>query len=428
MNAITDNSAHYSAIVIGGGQAGLSMSWHLKQRGVDHVVFERHRVGHAWRSQRWDTFCLVTPNWQCKLPGFPYAGNDPDGFMKKDEIVGYIESFVASFDPPVREGVTVTRLGRRVGGGFEVETTIGAFTADQVVVAVGGYHTPKVPRSAERLPSDLMQIHSIDYRNPEQLPDGDVLIVGSGQSGCQIAEDLHLAGRRVHLCVGSAPRVARRYRGRDVVDWLDDMGHYRMPVHEHPMKEKVRGKANHYVTGRDGGRDIDLRKFAAEGMELYGRLADVLGERIALEPNLARNLDNADKSSENIKDMIDRFIAANGLFAPEEARTPPVWAPPGEREMLDLRAAGIRSIIWSIGFASDYRWIECPVFDGKGYPGHVRGVTEQPGLYFLGLPWLYTWGSGRFVGVADDAAHLADRIEALRRAAPAARMELALAG
>jgi putative flavoprotein involved in K+ transport len=427
MNAMSGLAAHYSAIVIGGGQAGLSMSWHLKQRGVDHVVFERHRVGHAWRSQRWDTFCLVTPNWQCKLPGFPYAGNDPDGFMKKDDIVGYIESYVASFEPPVREGVTVTRLGRRVGGGFEVETTIGAFTADQVVVAVGGYHTPKVPRSAERLPSDLMQIHSIDYRNPEQMPEGDVLVVGSGQSGCQIAEDLHLAGRRVHLCVGSAPRVARRYRGRDVVDWLDDMGHYRMPVHEHPMKEKVRGKANHYVTGRDGGRDIDLRKFATEGMELYGRLADVLGERIALEPNLARNLDNADKSSDNIKDMIDRFITANGLAAPEEARTSPVWAPPGEREMLDLRTAGIRSIVWSIGFASDYRWIECPVFDGKGYPGHVRGVTEQPGLYFLGLPWLYTWGSGRFVGVADDAAHLGDRIEALRRAAPAARMELALA-
>jgi len=428
MNAITAQPTHRSVIIIGGGQAGLSISWHLTQRGIDHLVFEKQRVGHAWRAQRWDTFCLVTPNWQCKLPGFPYAGNDPDGFMKKDDIVGYIEEYVASFGPPVREGVAVTRLGRRAGGGFEVDTSAGSFTADQVVVAVGGYHTPKMPRSAERLPRDLTQIHSIDYRNPEQLPPGDVLVVGTGQSGCQIAEDLHLAGRRVHVCVGSAPRVARRYRGRDVVDWLDALGHYTLPVHEHPMKEKVRGKANHYVTGRDGGRDIDLRKFALEGMQLYGRLSDVLGETITLEPNLKRNLDNADNSSNNIKDMIDRYIASAGIDAPEEGRAPPVWEPDGERETLDLRAAGITSIVWSIGFASDYRWIECPIFDGKGYPGHTRGVTEEAGLYFLGLPWLYTWGSGRFVGVGDDAAFLAERIDTLRGGATGIRVvEMALA-
>jgi putative flavoprotein involved in K+ transport len=414
MNAISGSSEHRSVVVIGGGQAGLSMSWHLKQAGIDHVVLERNRIGHAWRSQRWDSFCLVTPNWQCKLPGFAYDGSEPDGFMVKDDIVRYIESYVASFQPPVREGVSVTRLARRAGGGFEIDTNAGSFTADQVVVAVGGYHTPKVPRSAERLPADIVQIHSVDYRNPDQMPPGDVLIVGSGQSGCQIAEDLHLAGRRVHLCVGSAPRTARRYRGRDVVDWLDDMGHYAMPVHAHPMKEKVRGKANHYVTGRDGGRDIDLRKFAAEGMQLYGRLADVHGETIALEPNLARHLDGADASSDNIKTTIDKYIAQNGISAPEEGRAPPVWQPQKERESLDLRAAGITSIIWSIGYASDYRWIECPIFDGKGYPGHVRGVTELPGLYFLGLPWQYTWGSGRFSGVADDAAFLAECISRLR--------------
>jgi putative flavoprotein involved in K+ transport len=414
MNVVTQTPIHHSVVIVGGGQAGLSMSWHLVQRGIDHVVLERHRIGHAWRSQRWDSFCLVTPNWQCRLPGFPYQGGDPHGFMVKDDIVRYIESYADSFHPPVREGVSVTRLARRAGraSGFMVETTDGAFTADQVVIAVGGYHTPKVPRSAERLPADIVQIHSVDYRRPGQMPPGAVLVVGSGQSGCQIAEDLHLAGRKVHLCVGSAPRVARFYRGRDVVDWLDDMGHYAMPVHEHPMKERVRGKANHYVTGRDGGREIDLRKFANEGMELYGRLADVAGETIALEPNLKRNLDNADASSDNIKTGIDKFIAANGIDAPAEGRAPPVWEPADERTALDLRAAGITSIIWSIGYASDYRWIECPVFDGKGYPGHVRGVTEEPGMYFLGLPWLYTWGSGRFSGVADDAAHLAERIAA----------------
>jgi putative flavoprotein involved in K+ transport len=412
MDIVSDTAGHHSVIVIGGGQAGLSMSWHLTQAGIDHLVLERERVGFAWRSQRWDSFCLVTPNWQCKLPGFAYAGPEPDGFMVKDDIVRYIEDYVASFQPPVREGVAVTRLSRRGGGGFALETTAGGFTADQVVVAVGGYHTPKVPRAAERVPEDIHQIHSVEYRRPEQMPPGDVLIVGSGQSGCQIAEDLHLAGRRVHLCVGSAPRTARRYRGRDVVDWLDDMGHYTMPVHDHPLKERVRGKANHYVTGRDGGRDIDLRRFAVEGMELYGRFAGLRGEVMELEPNLARHLDGADASSENIKNVIDAFIAQRGIAAPEEARVPPVWQPPGERETLDLRAAGIGSIIWSIGYASDYRWIECPIFDGRGYPGHVRGVTEQAGLYFLGLPWQYTWGSGRFSGVAADAAHLAEHVTA----------------
>jgi len=401
---------HHSVIVIGGGQAGLSMSWHLKQRGIDHLVLEREKVGFAWRSQRWDSFCLVTPNWQCQLPGFDYPGSDPHGFMPKDAIVGYMEDYVARFSPPLREGVAVTRLERRAGGGFALETTIGGLTADQVVVAVGGYHTPKVPRAAERLPADILQMHSVEYRNPAQLPEGGVLVVGSGQSGCQIAEDLHLAGRRVHLCVGSAPRVARRYRGRDVVDWLDDMGHYAMPVHEHPLREKVRAKANHYVTGRDGGRDIDLRKFAVEGMQLYGRFAGIDADVVALEANLARNLDNADASSERIKDSIDAWIAARGLDVPTEARLPPVWSPDGERTSLDLRAAGITSVIWSIGYASDYRWIACPVFDGTGYPGHVRGVTPLAGLYFLGLPWQYTWGSGRFSGVAADAAFLAERI------------------
>jgi putative flavoprotein involved in K+ transport len=426
MNSVTETSIHHGVVIVGGGQAGLSMSWYLKQRGIDHVVLERNRIGYAWRSQRWDSFCLVTPNWQCKLPGFPYPGDDPHGFMVKDDIVRYIESYVDSFHPPVREGVSVTRLGRGAGGGFEIETTAGKLTADQVVVAVGGYHTPKVPRSAERLPADIVQIHSVDYRHPRQMPEGAILVVGSGQSGCQIAEDLHLAGRQVHLCVGSAPRTARFYRGRDVVDWLDDMGHYAMPVHEHPMKERVRLKANHYVTGRDGGRDIDLRKFASQGMQLYGRLADVMGTTIALEPNLKRNLDGADASSDNIKTGIDKYIAANGIEAPEEGRSPPLWEPAAERESLDLREAGITSIIWSIGYASDYRWIEIPAFDGRGYPGHVRGVTGQAGLYFLGLPWLYTWGSGRFSGVADDAAYLADRIT--QRMAAASAGEMALAG
>jgi putative flavoprotein involved in K+ transport len=259
-------------VIVGGGQAGLALSFCLTQRGIEHVVFEKDRAGSAWRSSRWDSFCLVTPNWQCALPGFPYRGDDPDGFMRKDEIVRYIEDYVAFFKPPLHEGVAVERLGRADGAGaFSVITTRGDYRAGNVVVAIGGYHTVALPRIAERFPRDVVQLHSSAYKNPLALPPGDVLVVGTGQSGCQIAEDLHLAGRRVHLCVGSAPRVARRYRGRDVVAWLHDLGYYDLPVHDHPLKEAIRGRPNHYVTGRDGGRDIDLRQFAREGMQLYGR-------------------------------------------------------------------------------------------------------------------------------------------------------------
>src|SRR5689334_18697984 len=247
------------------------MSWHLRQRGVDHVVFERDRVGHEWRERRWDSFCLVTPNWQCDLPGFKYDGDDPDGFMPGSEVVAYLEKYAASFAPPLREGVAVTRLRRSAAGHFELETSEGPYTADQVVVATGPYHEPAVPRIAERLPAGIIQLHSSQYRNPDQVPDGEVLVVGTGQSGCQIAEDLHLAGRRVHLAVGRAPRAARRYRGRDTLAWLDDMGHYTKGVDEFGDADEVRLRANHYMTGRDGGRDIDLRLFATQGMELYGR-------------------------------------------------------------------------------------------------------------------------------------------------------------
>jgi putative flavoprotein involved in K+ transport len=411
---------HHTVLIVGGGQAGLSMSYCLKRLGIDHVVLEKHRIGYEWRARRWDSFCLVTPNWQCRLPGFPYAGPDPTGFMLKDDIVKYLEDYARSFHPPVVEGVSATALRAAPAGGFELETSAGACHADRVVVATGGYHVPSIPRLAERLPDEITQLHASAYRNPSALPPGGVLVVGSGQSGCQIAEDLHLAGRRVHLCLGGAPRTARRYRGRDVVEWLEDMGYYNMPVHEHPLKERVRAKANHYVTGRDGGRDIDLRQRAKEGMRLYGRLIDVRGGRLVLAADLRQNLDQADAVAESIKTTIDKFISARGIEAPTEGRYVPVWEPTEEARALDLASAGITSVIWSTGFRTDYGWIEVPIFDGRGYPVHKRGVTAAEGLYFLGLPWLHTWGSGRFSGVAADASFLAERIaERLRLALPA---------
>jgi putative flavoprotein involved in K+ transport len=212
---------HYPVIIIGGGQAGLSMSYCLKQKNIDHLVLEKNRIGESWRTQRWDTFCLVTPNWQCKLPGFPYQGKDPFGFMVKDEIVNYIEEYAASFQPPVREGIRVDKVTKNsLTDLYEIETSEGTFTADQVVIAVGNYHVANLPKIASSFPEEVYQVHSSNYKNPEMLPDGEVLVVGTGQSGAQIAEDLHLAGKKVHLCVGNAPRTARRFRGKDVVEWL----------------------------------------------------------------------------------------------------------------------------------------------------------------------------------------------------------------
>lgn len=410
-------SGHYPVIIIGGGHAGLSMSFCLKQRGIDHLIFEKDRMAQSWRSRRWDSFCLVTPNWQCQLPGFPYPGNDPDGFMKKDEIVAYIEAYAKSFQPPLLEGVRVGHLSRDEAGRFLLATSMGDYSADQVVIATGGYQVPSIPRIAERFSNCVTQTLSSNYKNPESIGSGDVLVVGSGQSGCQIAEDLHIAGRRVHLCVGGAPRTARRYRGKDVVAWLHEMGYYDKPIHEHPLKERVRAKANHYVTGRDGGRDIDLRKLATEGMQLYGRLKDVTGTRLEFADDLKVNLDQADAVAESIKNTIDKFIESAGINAPVEERYRPIWEPINQALELDYIAANITNVIWSIGYRTDYSWIEVPVFDGKGYPAHQRGVTTVPGLYFLGLPWQYTWGSGRFSGVARDATFLADYLEA-RRGAP----------
>jgi len=404
------DGAQHNVVVIGGGQAGLSMSYCLGVRGIDHLVLDKATVGNEWRDRRWDSFCLVTPNWQCALPGFPYQGPEPHGFMLRDEIVSYLESYARSFGPPLAEHTTATRLTQRPRGGFEIRTSRGMITADQVVVATGPYQVPLTPRLGHRLPDDVRQIHSSQYRNPAELPPGAVLVVGTGQSGGQIAEDLHLAGRAVHLATGSAPRVTRFYRGRDVVDWLADMGYYARGIEEFSDADAVRFRANHYVTGRDGGRDIDLRAFARDGMRLYGRLAAVSGGIVHFAEDLRENLDRADAVAESIKDSIDAHIDARRIVAPREARYAPVWEPAGLTSALDLEAAGIATVIWATGFGRDCRWIEVPVFDGRGYPTHRRGVTSCEGLYFLGLPWQHTWGSGRFCGVGTDAAYLADRI------------------
>ena len=397
-------------VVIGAGQAGLSVAQALHRRGIRPLLLEKHRIGHAWDQQRWDSFCLVTPNWQCLLPDFPYRGPDPEGFMAKAEIVEYLQRFAAHVGADVREGVAVQRL-RQNGPHYRLLTTEGEIEAEQVVVATGGYHRPRRPSDAARLPQGILQLDARDYRNPHSLPPGSVLVVGSGQSGAQIAEDLFLAGRRVHLSVGSAPRSPRRYRGRDVVDWLERMGYYAMPIHEHADPQAVRAKTNHTLTGRDGGREIDLRRRALEGMHLHGRLLTIQPERIHFADDLATNLDQADAVYCRIRSSIDAWIREQGLDAALEEPYTPCWQPaPAADPGLDLRHEPLAAVIWCTGYRSDFRWIDVPVFDGGGQPAHERGVTQSPGLYFLGLPWLHTWGSGRFCGVADDAEYLASLI------------------
>lgn len=407
-------TSHVPVAIIGGGQAGLSVSWYLRRAGIDHEVLEAQTPVHAWADSRWDNFTLVTPNWHCKLPGYTYDGPDPDGFMTRDEVVDWLQGWLQTFHAPLRTHTRVTKLAQRVEGGFTLtlESPSGTefLTCENAVIATGGYPLPVMPAYSPSLDPGITQIHSEQYRNAGQLPHGAVLVVGTGQSGAQIAEDLHLAGRQVHLAVGNAPRVARFYRGRDCMTWLSDMGLYDRAAQQYPGGKAAIEKTNHYVTGRDGGRDVDLRQFAVEGMKLYGALADGKDSTLAFEPTLRTALDHADAVYNSICSDIDAYIDREGITAPPPSRYVPVWEPDTEPTTLDLAAEGVTSIVWAIGYRPDYRWIEASAFDGAGRPMQTRGVTSVPGLSFVGLPWMHTWGSGRFLGIDRDASYVAAAI------------------
>jgi putative flavoprotein involved in K+ transport len=333
--------------------------------------------------------------------------------MTRDEVVAWLAGWLASFETPMRTHTRVTRL-RNNPRGFELTLSGAAgqrtLICEHAVIATGGYPLPVTPAFAGSLDPAVTQIHSEQYRNANLLPDGAVVVVGTGQSGAQIAEDLHLAGRQVHLAVGSAPRVARFYRGRDCMTWLSDMGLYDKAAPEYPGGKAAIEKTNHYVTGRDGGRDIDLRHFANQGMRLYGALSDGKDSTLAFAPTLTMSLDYADSVYNSICADIDTYIERKGITAPPAARYTPVWEPGTDPTALDLAAEGVTSIVWAIGYRPDYRWVEASAFDGGGRPMQNRGITSVAGLSFIGLPWMHTWGSGRFLGIDRDARHIAATI------------------
>ena len=406
-------SQQVDAVVIGAGQAGLSTSYHLKQRGIDHVVLEQDRVGESWRSERWDSFCLVTPNWTLQLPGFPYQGSDPDGFMGRDELISYLDGFARSFDSPIRTGVKVTSVESAVGERFRVTAIESTLEAGVVVVATGSYRRPMLPALSRRIPVDIVQIHSSQYKNPAQLPDGATLVVGTGQSGAQIAEELHESGRTLFVSVSSCPRVPRRYRGKDTVWWGKMGGLYERTVDS--LKSPAEKSACHpYSSGRRGGHDIYLRRLAQEGVTLLGRVQAVDRGRLALAPNMKENLRKADEFAENILKQLDEAVAKMGLPLPEDQNPRGIGATvPHEDDPireLDLAAAGITSIVWATGYQSDFSFVHAPVLDDAGQPVQRQGVTAVPGLYFVGLEWLHKPKSGLLLGVGEDAEHIASVI------------------
>ena len=406
-------------IIVGGGQGGLSTSYHLTQQGREHIILEQaDQAAKVWRT-RWDSFTLITPNWATRLPGAEYQGDTPDGFMARDDVVAYFEDYIEQFELPLRYGIQVTSV-EPMEAGYLVRTDKADFIAANVIIAAGLYQQAKIPPFSTNTPLGIHQLHSSEYRNPAALFPGAVLVVGSAQSGCQIAEELYQSGRKVYLSVSNAGRLPRRYRGKDITRWFDEMGFFDRTVDKLPSpKAKFVGSA--HGTGKDGGHTINLHQFVKDGVVLLGHIQSMQEDRIVLAPDLVENLVKADKFEADIVKLIDEYIAKNELDAPID-HLPELSDGFEVKEILelDLRSVDISSVIWATGYKFDFSLVKLPAFDEDGYPVQKRGVTEFPGLYFIGLPFLHTSKSGLLAGVGDDAAHVAEHIDA--RTAPIPRI------
>lgn len=395
-------------LVVGGGQAGLATSYTLGAAGREHLVLERAAIGETWR-QKWDSFCLLTPNWSVQLPGFPLVGHDPDAFLTRDQIVAHLGAYAASFSAPIETGVDVTSVARE-GDGFHVVTSTGDITAKNVVIATGAYPIPVIPDCHVRVPASVMQLHSLEYRNPRQLPAGPVLVVGSAQSGFQIADELRRDGREVVLSLGQCGWSPRSYRGRDVHAWLRDQGFL-----DHTAEVLASPAARFACTPNiitRTSRIGSFRDLLACGIEMIGRVVDVQDGVVKTAGDIEEILRATDRVADNVKRIIDAWIAAQGISAPEEPPTPTTPVGVGRDPSLDLVARDIRSIVWACGFRYDFSFIHADVFDARGFPLHERGVTSVDGLYFTGLPWLHKRRSSLLYGTQEDAAYIVRSIVA----------------
>jgi putative flavoprotein involved in K+ transport len=396
-------------LVVGAGQAGLATSEHLGEGGVPHLVLERQRVAERWRSERWDSLVANGPAWHDRFPGLEFGDVDPDGFAAKDQVADYFEAYAEKISAPIRTGVEVLSVRRHEGRpGFRVQTSEGEIDARFVIAATGPFQRPVIPAI---VPADapLTQIHSSGYRNPEQLPEGGVLVVGAGSSGVQIADELRRSGRRVHLSVGPHERPPRSYRGRDFCWWLGVLGLWDLETPPQGAEHVTIA-----VSGARGGRTVDFRELAAAGITLVGRTASCEGTLLRFDDDLGANVAAGDASYLELLDLADAHVERNGLDLPEEPEARELGPDPDcvttPLRELDLAEAGITSIVWATGFVTDYDWLDVDAFDESGRPAHRRGVSTEPGVYFVGLPWLSRRGSSFIWGVWHDAKHVADHV------------------
>jgi putative flavoprotein involved in K+ transport len=406
---------HYHTVVVGGGQAGLGVSYYLAQKGIEHTVLEKGNIGDSWKTQRWDSFMLNTPNNISVLPGDENSVENPGAFRGRDEWVDYLQGYAQKFGLPVQTGIAVTRISRDgTTETYQIETTNGDMTADNIVIASGSQNQPKVPEACSEIPESILQLHSGNYKRPDALPEGAVLIIGSGQSGVQIAEDLLEAGRKVYLATSKVGRVFRALRGRDLLDWAIEIGFYDQTLDD-LEDSRMAYMAQPQISGTKGGHTVSLQSLEKMGATLLGRLQGCADGKMQFADNLAENIIFADQISDKFRDMIEGYITKAGIDAPpaeaDEAdlpdHNPQDRQPPMELDPIEV---GITTIIWCTGFNGDFSWIEDIELDKKGTPVHEKGVSPQMGLYFCGFPWLSKRKSGLIYGILEDAAYIADRL------------------